>query len=367
MKIMENSKDYKDGYKAAIEQLKKMLSGEKQNSGGNSNMPDMKDPNGNPMQMPELNASDQKKADKNAKEQNGGSGSSGEGNSQAEEKYRKEAADASVSPGGMISQEAGAAIAKSEGYDADDCKVENSSSLSSSWKQASIDACSKNNSPGIGHIVSRIKDVYITNHDWKNDLKKYIGRALNNMDMDTRYGNKKWLAQGEIKKREMPKDNALSDVIFLIDCSGSVSDKLLQALCSECYTIVKKKGIKDVTYAYYDDGIRQIDSTLNLKNNGVLDSTMVTRIKSNNKKPASEIHGRGGNKEDKTLNELVEICKKKHMNPELVMWFTDGYTNKIPKKPKLINNMIWVVYDNNNFESSDGSRVIHIKSEDVLK
>ena len=367
MKIMENSKDYKDGYKAAIEQLKKMLSGEKQNSGGNSNMPDMKDPHGNPMQMPELNESDQKKADKNAKEQNGGSGSSGEGNSQAEEKYRKEAADASVSPGGMISQEAGAAIAKSEGYDADDCKVENSSSLSSSWKQASIDACSKNNSPGIGHIVSRIKDVYITNHDWKNDLKKYIGRALNDMDMDARYGNKKWLAQGEIKKRELPKDNALSDVIFLIDCSGSVSDKLLQALCSECYTIVKKKGIKDVTYAYYDDGIRQIDSTLNLKNNGVLDSSMVTRIKTNNKKPASEIHGRGGNKEDKTLNELVEICKKKHINPELVMWFTDGYTNKIPKKPKLIKNMIWVVYDNNNFESSDGSRVIHIKSEDVLK
>lgn len=355
--MAKNSKDFDAGYKAAIESLKRQMKGNsQQTSGSASSMPDMKDPDGNPMQQPELNKEDQKKAEQNAKSN---------GNSQAAEKYRQEAADASVSPGGMISQEAGAAIAKSEGYADEYCKAENQSSVATQWKQDVITACSKNNSPGIGHIVSRIKDVYITNHDWKGDLKKYIGRALSNIDADQRYGNKKWLAQGDLKKKDVPRDNALSDVVFLIDCSGSVSDKLLQALCSECYTIVKKKGIQDVTYIYYDDGIRQIDSTRNLKNNGVLDSSMVTKIKSNSKKPSSEIHGRGGNNEEHVMEDIIEMFKKKRMNPELVMWFTDGYTYKIPKKPRIIKNMIWVIYDNNNFETDDNSRVIHIKSEDI--
>lgn len=365
---MANSKDFEEGYKAAIEQLKRMLNGNKQNnqnsSGSGQDMSKMKDSDGNPMQQPELNPSDAKKAEKNAK-QNGSSNETG--NSQAEPQYRQEAAEASVSPGGFISQEAGAAIAKSEGYDDEDCKVESQSSVANQWKQDVITACSRNNNPGIGHIVSRLKDVYITNHDWKGDLKKYVGRALNNIDVDTRYGNKKWLAQGEIKKRDIPKDNGLDDIIFLIDCSGSVSDELLQALCSECYTIVKKKGINNVTYAYYDDGIRQIDSTRDMKNNGILDPSMVSKIKSNSKKPTSEIHGRGGNRESKVMEDIIEICKKKRINPELVMWFTDGYTNSIPKKPRIIKNMIWVVYDNNDFEAPDSSRVIHIKSSDIVK
>ena len=83
------------------------------------------------------------------------------------------------------------------------------------------------------------------------------------------------------------------------------------------------------------------------------------------KKPAKDIHGRGGNSENTTMKQLEEMLKKSHKKPELVMWFTDGYTNARPKRPKMIKHMIWVIYDNNNFEVSDDSRVIHIKSEDL--
>jgi len=349
---MAKSKEYKEGYEAAIKALKDMIAGNNnQNSqaGGAGT--------GDGREMPQLNPQDQKKADKNANK--------GSGNSQASEKSRKEAAQSCSSAGGVISQEAGAEIARSEGYSEEDCNVKSAASLSNDWKEAAIESCSKNNSPGKGNIVSRFKDYYMTSHDWKGDLRKYVGRALSNVDNETKLGKKKWLAQDEIKKYDKPSENAIDSVIFLIDCSGSVSDKLLQNIISECWTICKRKNISKVTYCYYDDGIRQMETNDMIKSDGVLDPSMVSRIKAGNAKPIADIHGRGGNAEDVVMRELEAMLKKSHKKPELVMWFTDGYTNSRPKKPRMIKHMIWVIYDNNNFTASDDSRVIHIKSEDL--
>lgn len=348
---MANSKEYKEGYEAAIKALKDMLAGKgNQNGqiGGGA---------GDSREMPQLNPQDQKKAEKNAK--------NGSGNSQASEKARKEAAQSCGSVGGVISQEAGAEIARSEGYEESDCEVKNSSSISQNWKDATIEACSKDNSPGIGSLVSHFKDYYMTSHDWKGDLKKYMGKALSNIELDTKLGKKKWLAQDEIKKYDKPSENAIDSVIFLIDCSGSVSDKLLQNIISECYTICVRKKISKVTYCYYDDGIRQMETNDTIKSDGIMSPEMVSRIKRGNARPASEIHGRGGNQEDVVMKELEAMLKKSHKKPELVMWFTDGYTYARPKRPRMIKHMIWVIYDNNNFTASDDSRVIHIKSEDL--
>jgi predicted metal-dependent peptidase len=102
-----------------------------------------------------------------------------------------------------------------------------------------------------------------------------------------------------------------------------------------------------------------------IKADGVLDPNMVTKIKKGNAKPMKEIHGRGGNSEDVAMKELEAMLKKSRKRPELVMWFTDGYTHARPAKPRNIKHMIWVIYDNLNFEVTDGSRVIHIKSEDL--
>lgn len=300
-----------------------------------------------------------------ANAQEGKQNANGNGNSQASEKSRKAAAQAGTSVGGFVSQEVGAEIARSEGYDDGDCNVKNTASLSTEWKEAAIEACSKSNSPGAGNIVSRFKDYYLTSHDWKSDLKKYMGKALSNIDNDTKLGKKKWLAQDEIKKYDKPSENSISSVIFMIDCSGSVSDKLLQNIISECWTICKRKNISKVTYCYYDDGIRQIETNDTIKSDGILNQAMVSKIRSGSAKPIAAIHGRGGNAEDVAMRELEEMLKKSHKKPELVMWFTDGFTNSRPKKPRLVKHMIWVIYDNTNFEVTDGSKVIHIKSEDL--
>lgn len=300
--------------------------------------------------------------------QQGQSGQGGQqGNSQAGAKHRQEAAEAGTPAGGFISQEAGAAIAESEGYSNEDCKVESSSKITQDWKDTVIEACSKSNGPGAGNMVSHFKDYYMTSHDWKSDLKKYMGKALSNIELDTKLGKKKWLAQDVIKKYDKPAESSIDSVVFMIDVSGSVSDKLLQNIISECYTICKRKKIEKVTYCYYDDGIRQMETNDTIKADGVLDPSMVTKIKKGNAKPMKEIHGRGGNSEDVAMKELEAMLKKSHKKPELVMWFTDGYTYARPAKPRNIKHMIWVIYDNLNFEVTDGSRVIHIKSEDLGK
>lgn len=305
-------------------------------------------------------------------QQGSGSGSSsgnvnGNGNSQASEKSRQEAAESCSSVGGFINQQTGADIARSEGYSEDDCRVVPQTTLSQNWKESAIEACSKNNSPGKGYIVSHFKDYYITSHDWKGELKKYVGRALSSIEDETKIGKKKWLAHGEIKKFDRPSENQLDNVVFMIDCSGSVSDKLLQNIISECYTICKKKKIKRVTYCYYDNGIRQMETNDTLKSDGVIPENMVSRIKRGNAKPKADIHGRGGNSEDTAMNELVTMLKKSHRKLELCLWFTDGYTASRPKRPIEVKHQIWVIYDNNNFEVTDDSKVIHIKSEDLGK
>ena len=302
-----------------------------------------------------------------ASAQEGKSNSNGNGSSQASEKARSAAAKSGTSAGGFVSQEVGAEIARSEGYGDEDCKVETSSQITQNWKDTVIEACSKNNAPGQGYMVSRFKDYYMTSHDWKGDLKRYMGKALSNVEFDTKLGKKKWLAQDQIKKYDKPSESSIDSVIFLIDCSGSVSDKLLQNIISECYTICKRKKIDKVTYIYYDDGIRQMETNDTVKHNGVLNDAMVSKIKRGNARPKSEIHGRGGNNEEVVMKELEAMLKKSHKRPELVMWFTDGYTYARPAKPRNIKHMIWVIYDNTNFEVTDGSRVIHIKSEDLGK
>lgn len=325
------------------------------------------------------NKGDDKTARKKAKEArnaaneaeqaaNGNQGNgNGDGNSQASSSSRKEAAEACGSIGGFISQQAGADIARSEGYSEEDCKVKSADTISQDWKDATIEACSKNNSPGIGHMIAHFKDYYITSHDWKGELKKYVGRALSNAEDETKLGKKKWLAQGEIKKYNTPSEDGLDSVIFLIDCSGSVSDKLLQNIISECYTICVKKKIRKVTYLYYDDGIRQMETNDTMHSDGILSPDMVSHIKRGNAKPIADIHGRGGNEEDRVMEDLIKILKKSKKRPELAMWFTDGYTYARPVKPSCIKHMIWVIYDNNNFEVKDNSKVIHISSKDLGK
>lgn len=312
---------FDDGYNCAVKYLRDVLSGRIQppppGGGGGDNKNDRRkmidDPNdpqnkdgkggkdGKPsisdMKVPELKPMDKKEAEKNRKIVKNG----------VSDKTRKEANDSNSTSGGFIGQDAGVEIAKAAGYDESYQDKHSVSDLEKEWERTAIEACSKNNNPGLGSAVMDIKKLYMTNIDWKGILKKFIGRALNDRETDQTWGKKKWLAMDELHKKEKPKNNALSDVVFMIDCSGSISDDLLERLLSECFTIVQKKGIEGVTYAYYDDGIRQVDTNVKLKTAGVLPSSVVNKLKTNKKLPAGEVHGRGGNNEAQAMQDLIQM------------------------------------------------------------
>ena len=158
------NKEEKAGYEAAIKALRDMLSGKGQQNNQNSNskskgnnnqqgLPKGNDENGNGAQTPELNPQDKKKAEQNAK--------NGSGNSQASKSARQEAAESGVSNGGFISQKVGAEIARSEGYDEEDCKEKSTSEISNDWKEHTIEACNQNNSPGLGNFIAKMKEYYM--------------------------------------------------------------------------------------------------------------------------------------------------------------------------------------------------------------
>lgn len=376
-----NKKDYKQGYKDAIGQLKKMLEGKSSSGQSDTNTPSSsnsgnsssssanqnkqqsqnKGSDGQSMQTPQLNEKDQKIADRNAKKQE----KLNQGNSQASDVARDAAAASGTSMGGWVDQDNGVEISKSEGYEGESIKKLSDNELSKVWQEATIEACNNNNNPGLGNIVSKLRKLRLTSHDWKSELKKYIGRALNTLDTHTKYGKRKWLAYDDIKKYDADENETQLDVIFMIDCSSSLSDDLLNRLMDECYTIVKKKGIEDVMYCYYDDGIRQIDYSKKLS--GIGDDIEFNIIKKG--MPSGNIHGRGGNYEQHSLDDLLKISKKSHQGViQLVMWFTDGYCSNIPPRPrKQIKNMIWVVYSNESFKVEDDSKLIFIDPNDIEK
>lgn len=403
--MANTTQDYNDGWKAAVEQLKKMMQNNQNNknnqnnplknpntntngygipqpssqgSGASSNVKIPKGSDGREAQMPVLNPSDAAKAQRNQSKSGQQSNQSndqyqdgqvGQGNRPKRKEYgkmSKETVASGTPSGGFISQEEGAKIAKSEGYD-DEAEVKSNTQLESDWKKNVGDAVrnegSQGQSFGKGAIIKFLKELYYTNYDWKNELKRYIGNALSKIDDAVHWGRKKALATtGEIKKFYREADTALSDIVFFIDTSGSVGDDLYNRILAECATIVKRKGIKDITYIYYTNGIDFIETNNIVRTRGVISQEAVVRIK--NAKSAGNVRGTGGTNYGLARQQADQMFKGKRI--QLAMCFTDGYdTPKEMYRPKCAKNMIFVVYDNPDFEAADNSRVIRLASKDL--
>ena len=309
-----------------------------------------------------------------------GSGSgNGSGNGQskrASAQSRQEAAkacgecDGQQSAGGMISQDAGADIAKAAGYTGSDVAKESQESVSRKWKDTAIKAASKiwGGKGMFGDIKSKIEDIYLTNHNWKAELRKIIGKAVDDMEKTgVKYGHEKYLQYDEIRRKSMPGQGKIENIIFMIDTSGSISDQQLQRILSECYTILYKNKIDNVTYCFYENGITQIEYTEPLKTDNIVSKSDCTKLKKGGKLSRT-VKGRGCNDEHKAFDDLRALMKlNRDMEVPLVIWFHDGHGNGSDIiKPKEIENMYWVIYDNKSFEIKDKKqKVIHISLEDV--
>lgn len=255
--------------------------------------------------------------------------------------------------GGMIDQETGEKLAKSEGYDPESGSE---SSIERDWKEATLKAAQKNKGNIPGSLMSKLEGLYKTSKDWKKDLKKIVGHSISPDEKRQAYAHKNVLVtQDRIARTDKDKYDNLDYMMAWIDSSGSMSDDQLKQCLSEVYAIaLAKKPIKMVV-VQCDTRIQEIKEYKNL---------------SELKKDISRatVKGRGGTELKPCWDLLTNDPKYKRIPTELVMIFTDGYLNQYKRNPRTMRNLCWVILDNPSWQplfKEINTKVVHINTNDI--
>lgn len=237
-------------------------------------------------------------------------------------------------PGGMIDEKTADEICKSEGYDPNSQSQEDAQRDAMNKAKATI-----GNAPG--SIKSALGNIFYTNTDWKKLLKTVIGKSLSSNE-DMRYLNKNTYASRSGLARS-PKDK-YDNVDFIcccIDTSGSVTQKMMEQMLSEVYTMALQKKPVSLAIVQADTKIQDVQIFSNLR-------------EFKKKIPQIKIKGGGGTSFLNDLWQLIErdrvLSRKKC---ELLMIFTDGYIANPEQRPrsKKMDNLCWVIVDNTGWEA----------------
>ena len=264
-----------------------------------------------------------------------------------EEKLGKEYEEETQDPGavgGVINPEIGRQIAKASGYAEDEMgpiedptdtwMVEGAKMLERAEKSSPKQAGKGKGSA----LVSALYRIHKGNVDWKSLFKRFVATALS-PEVETKIGNKKHLGGEVLRYGEKSKYEALSNIVVLVDVSGSMGSKSLEKILNEINNIIFSKRVNKITIAFFDDGV---------------DDRSVQTIKRMGRPYIPKnISGGGGTSFQKALDWV-----KEHLNDRvsLCVFFTDGGAPN-PKKPPYAHKFIWVVYDNPGWKQPFGRMV----------
>lgn len=253
----------------------------------------------------------------------------------------------------IISQQEGANIARKAGYKGEFTKEEELDDIESKWEELSSQMAGKE---GSELITRRLKDVEASRYNWQHELRKLMNRAMSNsLKFRNEWGEKRGLARDTMTLKHKTNNDAIKDVVFLVDCSGSISDKTLSNLLAECYAITKKCNVYDVTYAYFTTRVELVETT-NTRLAGKISDAAVMLLKRCDK------HAKGGHITGGTDFKNALDWVSENGGARCVVMFTDGYDEVVPK-PHSVKNLIWGVYDNPDFKSADNSRVVYLTTQ----
>lgn len=273
--------------------------------------------------------------------------------------------------GGFIDQKTGAKLAEEAGYTDRESGANTNQNMGDKWGKIARQVAEK---IGIGSgkgsgLLTAIESIYKPKVNWKAALKSITGYALSNKDYEEKWGNKKWMMRGELKKYERNTENNLSKVFFLIDTSGSVGMKQLQIMISEAAAIVKQKQVSEVTFISYGGGVVWVE---NLKTDGKFTNADLKRLKLGNG---------GGTDFQGTCDEIGKAIKAGYINydgkkhpfklvgakkADLVVVFTDGDTiSGVKEKPSWMKNVAFLICANRQTEHPNFGKEIAIAPDDV--
>lgn len=278
----------------------------------------------------------------------GGQGNGKTGNVTPGDMTTGSAPDGSL-PGAMVDGRTGDEIAEKEGYGKNSKSQESAVGEWASDVQKSI-----GNAPG--NLRSKLQQIFNTNTDWKKILQKIVGRSINTTATRSAFANKNVLAaQGRIARTEKDKYDTVDFIMCCIDTSGSMTEKTLQLVLSEVYTMAVKKKPISLAIVMCDVQIQDIIIYNNLNEF---------------KRNIRNIHvkGGGGTELKPCWDLLREDPRFKKRNCELMMVFTDGYLNQYKRDRKTQNNLCWCVVDNPSFDlkyKDTNTYLVHLDTKNI--
>lgn len=359
--MARHTKEWNEGYQAAIEAIKKAMQGGGSGSGeGDSEgLPsDMTPP---PSQGGSGSGSGSGKSGKD-KQSSGSQGNNSRTSASDENQGIVRPEDCSGSqgvsgmprtPGGFFSKEDGDKLAEKEGYEKEGGSAEQ---LERNWAETAVKTASQMKGEGAGRLKSTIEGMYKTKTDWKNALRKIVGRSINPEDSRKAFANKNALAtRGEIRRTDKDKYDNMDYMMAWIDSSGSMSDHQLRMCLSEVYQIALQKKPMKIVVVQCDTKIQEIKEYIS-----------VDQLKRDFK--SATVKGRGGT-DLKPCWELLRTNKDyKGRIPDLIMIFTDGYLDQYKRDRRTMSNICWCIIDNPSFNvqhKDSGTMCIHLSSKDI--
>ena len=389
--MARHSKEWNEGYQAAVEAIKKIMQGDNSdvsdnNSGGTGlSMPsevfDKAQKEGGQTQTgngkdKSINPGGNQQGQQGNQGNQQGKGSSGSGGSRTSssdpnqgvvrpEDCASNSSSVGNTPstaGGFFDKAEGDKLAQAEGYDKEGGSDD---AVERDWKETALREANKlKGDPGTawGKLKSAIESMYKVQTDWKKALKYVVGKSINDAEKRQAYANKNILiSQDRIARTDKDKFDNMDYMIAFIDSSGSMSDDQLKMVLSEVYSLaLQKKPVKLIT-VQCDTKIQEIKEYTSIKELKT-DSLHAT------------VKGRGGT-DVKPLWDLMagtiqKDFKKRHKgNPDLVMIFTDGYVPaQYPRNKRLMNWLCWCILDNPSFNvqyNDNMTKVIHLKTDDI--
>lgn len=361
--MARHTKDYDEGYQAAIEAIKQALSGQN-NQGGEGDGPSLPNDMTSPQEATGQGSqsSGGQKSDK--QQSRSGSGKpAGPSVEPSKDNHGTVSPEDCVgpnslgntpnTPGGIIDRQTGDDICKKEGYDSQSASQD---VIDKEWGDLAIKESSKIKGNGAGDFKAKLVGIYKTTTDWKTALRKVVGKSLSPIDKRQAYANKNILvSQDRIARTDKDEYNNMDYMMAWIDSSGSMSDHQLKLCLSEVYSVaLAKKPIKLV--------IIQCDTKIQ-------DIKVYTSLSQLKKDIVhATVKGRGGTELKPCWDLLEKDPKYKRRPAELVMIFTDGYLDQYKRNPKTMKNLCWVILDNLGWEvryKDNKTMTLHLRSDDI--
>jgi predicted metal-dependent peptidase/uncharacterized protein YodC (DUF2158 family) len=282
----------------------------------------------------------------------GGQGQGGEGEKSEdkgvggagdEESYDQNAEYDPAGTGGIISSERGKKIAKASGYEegemgpdenpTDKWRVEVPKMLDRAAKWQKRRGQGKG-----GALVKALYKLHRGDVNWQNMFRRYVATALS-PEVYQKIGNKKYLGGEYLRYGEKHKQDALENIVVLVDVSGSMGQEALNKILNEINNIIFSKRVNKIVVAFFDDGVD--------------DKSVQTIKKMSRPYIPKDVKGGGGTNFQKALDWVKEHLRDR---VSLCVFMTDGEA-PMPKKPSYAHKFIWVVYGNPGFQHPFGKQI----------